>query len=68
MRFRDFIPIFTSVACISVLLFQASIDPAQSPPDDNVYVKFRENSTLLSFCENDTEGSKDLTVAITIEG
>jgi len=69
MRFRDFIPIFTSVACISVPLFQAcdGLDTAKGP-DDNVYVTFEENNTLLSFCENNYEGTKNLVLNITVAG
>lgn len=57
------------MVCTGLLIFQAcKIDPAQSPPDDTVYVTFNENSSLLSFCEDSFEGRKDLSITITVEG
>ncbi len=69
MRLRKLVPLFFSLVCITILSFQACVDPIVSPPDDNIYLTFRDgNPSLLSFCEDQFEGSKDLSITVTVEG
>ena len=57
------------LACLTAVLGSCKVNPAVSPPDDNVYVTLAQTSSFLSFCEEMFENEeKPILLVITVQG